>query len=272
MSTPIIRILAFSALLLSATLPAYAAETDEAARQARWTELKQSVFHGKEVADSAGQVAIEAVDRATDAAMVPVTITLAEPLRKSVRALYFIIDDNPAPVAAVFHFGPAAEPGSVSTRVRIEDYTYMHAVAELADGKLLGGTRFIKAAGGCAAPAASDQEASMKRLGKMKLAFQGAAQPGTPVTAQLLIAHPNNSGMQMNQVTRNYIPADFIQTISVAYAGEKVVTIDSGIAISEDPSFRFTFLPKAAGALHAEFDDSNKRHFAQDWPLPPVTQ
>lgn len=265
------RALALTLLLLAGSGAAQAA-TDEAARQARWEELKQSVFHGKAVGDSGGRIGIEAVDRATDAAMVPVTINLAEPLRKSVRALYFIIDDNPAPVAAVFRFGPAADPASVATRVRIEDYTYMHAVAELADGELVGAARFIKAAGGCAAPAASDQEASMKRLGKMKLAFQGAAQPGSPVSTQLLIAHPNNSGMQMDQVTRNYIPADFIQNISVDYAGEKVMSIETGIAISEDPSFRFTFLPKAPGALHVEFDDSNRRHITQDWPVPPVTQ
>jgi len=270
MSISLLRILGFSALLLTgAGIPAYA-ETDEAARQARWDELKLSVFHGKPVTDAGNQIAIEAAERAQDAAMVPVTITLAEPLRKSVRALYFVIDDNPAPVAATFHFGPAADPSSVATRVRIEDYTYMHAVAELADGKLLGASRFIKAAGGCAAPAASDQEASQKRLGKMKLAFQGTAQPGAPVTAQLLIAHPNNSGMQMDQVSRNYIPADFIQNVTVSYAGENILTIESGIAISEDPGFRFALLPKAAGTVHVEFDDSNRRHFSQDWPLPPT--
>lgn len=266
-----VRTLAFALLFQAATGAAYAA-TDDAARQARWDELKQSVFHGKEVGDSGGQIGIETVDRATDAAMVPVTITIAEPLRKSIRALYFIIDDNPAPVAAVFRFGPAADPANVATRVRIEDYTYLHAVGELADGKLVGAARFIKAAGGCAAPAASDQEAAMKRLGKMKLTFQGTAQPGGPVSAQLLIAHPNNSGMQMDQVTRNYIPADFIQNVAINYAGETVLTIETGIAISEDPNFRFSFLPKAAGSLHVEFDDSDRRHISQDWPVPPVAQ
>src|SRR6185312_7970266 len=164
------------------------AEMTEAARQARWDELRHAIFGGHAVKDGGQVLRIEAAERAEDAAIVPVTIALAEPIQKRVRKLYFVIDDNPSPLA-------------VATRVRIDDYTYMHAVAELDDGTLYASRRFIKAAGGCSAPAAADQEAALKRLGKMKLAFQGTPQLGQPVTAQLLISHPNSSGLQMDQVT-----------------------------------------------------------------------
>jgi sulfur-oxidizing protein SoxY len=147
----------------------------------------------------------------------------------------------------------------------------MHAVAELNDGTLYASRRFIKAAGGCSAPAAADQEAAKARLGKMKLAFQGTPQLGQPVTTQLLISHPNSSGLQMDQVTRNYIPADFIQQVRVTYAGESVLTVDSDIALSEDPSLRFAFVPKQPGALQVEVDDSSQRHFTQRWLFPPAT-
>ena len=247
------------------------AEMTEAARQARWDELRHAIFGGHAVKDAGQLVRIDAAERAEDAAIVPVTIALAEPIQKRVRKLYFVIDDNPSPLAAVFSFGAAAEPRSIATRVRIDDYTYMHAVAELDDGTLYASRRFIKAAGGCSAPAASDQEAALKRLGKMKLAFQGAAQLGQPVTAQLLISHPNSSGLQMDQVTRNYIPADFIQQVRVSYAGEPVLTVDSDIALSEDPSLRFAFLPKKPGELQVEVDDSSQRHFRQHWPFPAAT-
>jgi len=144
-------------------------------------------------------------------------------------------------------------------------------VAELDDGTLYASARFIKAAGGCSAPASADQAAALARLGKMKLAFQGTPQLGAPVTAQLLISHPNSSGLQMDQVTRNYIPANFVQQVRVTYAGEPVLTIDSDIALSEDPSIRFAFLPRKAGELQVEVDDSSQRHFKQHWPLPAAT-
>ena len=258
------------AAILVRTAPT-SAEMSEAARHARWDDLRHAIFGDHAVKEGGDLVRIEAADRAEDAAIVPVTIALAEPLRKHVRNLYFVIDDNPSPLAAVFRFGSAAEPRSIATRVRIDDYTYLHAVAELDDGTLYQSRRFIKAAGGCSAPAAADQEAALKRLGKMKLAFQGTPQLGQPVTAQLLISHPNSSGLQMDQVTRNYVPADFIQQVRVTYAGEPVLTVDSDIALSEDPSLRFAFVPKQPGDLKVEVDDSSRRHFQQHWPFPAAT-
>jgi sulfur-oxidizing protein SoxY len=71
----------------------------------------------------------------------------------------------------------------------------------------------------------------------------------------------------MDQVTRNVIPADFIQTIRVRYAGSDVLTVESDIAMSEDPSLRFAFTPREAGVISVEVDDSSQRHFTQSWPL-----
>ncbi|HEX7968155.1 MAG TPA: quinoprotein dehydrogenase-associated SoxYZ-like carrier [Stellaceae bacterium] len=264
-----------SALALLLGMAAFApsapasAEMTEAARQTRWNELRHAIFGEHAVKDGADLVRIEAPERAQDAAIVPVTISLAAPLQKRVRNLYFVIDDNPSPLAAVFHFGSAADPQAVATRVRIDDYTYMHAVAELADGALYASARFIKAAGGCSAPATADASAAMARLGKMKASFQQAE---GALTTQLLISHPNSSGLQMDPVSRNYIPADFIQQIRVSYAGEPVLTVDSDIALSEDPSVRFAFLPRKPGDLRVEVDDSNQRHFVQSWPIAVATQ
>jgi sulfur-oxidizing protein SoxY len=183
-----------------------------------------------------------------------------------------VIDDNPSPLAAVFSFGPAADPREVATRVRIDDYTNLHAVAEMADGTLYVAERFIKAAGGCSAPAGNDPALALARLGKMKLRFAGTPQAGQPAIAQLLISHPNSSGLQMDQVTRNYIPADFIQQVRITYADKAVLTVDSDIALSEDPSIRFGFLPAGPGEIKVEVDDSSRRHFSQSWPLAAATE
>jgi sulfur-oxidizing protein SoxY len=142
----------------------------------------------------------------------------------------------------------------------------------MADGTLFVAERFIKAAGGCSAPAGNDPALAMARLGKMKLRFAGTPQPGLPATAQLLISHPNSSGLQMDQLTRNYIPADFIQQVRISYAGKAVLTVDSDIALSEDPSFRFALLPEATGEIKVEVDDSSQRHFSQSWPLAAATE
>ena len=265
-----------SLLLLLVVLGGAArAEPSEAERAARWSDLRHAIFGDRVVEDAGDLVAIDAPERAEDAAIVPVTIRVSETLGSEIRGLYLVIDDNPSPLAAHFVLGPLADTKEITTRVRIDDYTYLHAVAETKDGRLYASAQFIKAAGGCSAPAGKDQALALERLGKMKLTLAERLRPDAPINAKLLISHPNNSGLQMDQVSRNYIPADFMQTLEITYNGQSVFRLESDIAISEDPSFSFSFRPSGPGApgvIKAEILDSSRRHFTQSWPVAAAPQ
>lgn len=265
------RLLLAALLVVSTALPA-AAEMSDAERVARWTDLAHALFGDRTLADAGEGIRIDAPARAENAAFVPVAIHLAAPLAQQARTLYLVIDNNPSPLAAVFHFGALADRSEVATRVRVDDYTNLHAVAETGDGGLYVARRFVKAAGGCSAPAGTDAALAQSRLGRMKLSLSPSAQPGGSTGLHLLISHPNSSGLQMDQLTHTYIPADFIRQIRVAAGNADILTIDSDIAISEDPSFRFALLPSARGEISVEVEDSRQRRFAQRWPLVPATQ
>lgn len=244
------------------------AEVDEATRAQRWADLRAQIFGDRAVEEGGDLVSIEAPDRAADAALVPVAIRFAGALRGQVTQLYLVIDDNPSPLAGRFVFGPSADPNEIATRIRVDDYTYLHAVAETKDGKLYGAQRFIKAAGGCSAPAGKDQELAMQRLGQLKMSLRGQPHLGEPMEAHLLVSHPNSSGMQMDQVTRNFIPANFVRAINITYNGATVLKMESDISISEDPSVTFDFVPTADTAeLKVDVEDSNNRHFEGSWPV-----
>src|SRR5215510_6592399 len=262
-------------LLVFALLGPTRAEPSEAERMARWSDLKHAIFGDRAVQDAGILVAIDAPARAEDAAIVPVAIQVSETLAPDVRGLYLVIDGNPSPLAAHFVLGPLSDTREIATRVRIDDYTYLHAVAETADGRLYAAAKFIKAAGGCSAPAGKDQALALERLGKMKLTVAERSAPDAPVRVKLLISHPNNSGLQMDQATRNYIPADFMQTLEVKYNGQSVFRLASDISISEDPSFEFSFRPAdptVPGVITAEILDSSQRRFVQSWPVPAAAQ
>jgi len=243
----------------------------DAERAARWSDLSEALFGDRSLQDGSTVLRIETADRAENAAIVPVAVHIESSLAPKVRTLYLVIDNNPSPLAAVFHFGPLAERGDIATRVRVDDYTYLHAVAETADGSLYAAERFIKAAGGCSAPAGSDATLAAARLGKMKLAFSSMPQPAA-IAVNLLISHPNSSGLQMDQLTRNYIPADYIQKIRVSVGTAAVLEVDGDIALSEDPDFRFALAPQTQGEIQIEVDDSSQRHFSQSWPIPVATE
>jgi sulfur-oxidizing protein SoxY len=267
---------ALCVLLFGFALPGpVRAAQSETERGVRWSDLQHAIFGDRVIEDAGDLVAIDAPARAEDAAIVPVAIRVADMLAPDIRGIYLVIDDNPSPLAAHFLFGPLADTRETATRVRIDDYTYLHAIAETSDGRLYATARFIKASGGCSAPASKDQALALQRLGKMKITFRERPEPDSPFDAKLLISHPNNSGLQRDQLTQYFIPADFMQTLEVTYNGQLIFRLESDIAISEDPSFDFRFRPPlsaSSGEIRVEILDSSQRHFEQSWPLPAATQ
>ena len=255
-----------AALFAGVLLPAAVhAEETEASRAARWTDVAKALFDGRTPQDGSGMVQLDAPVRALDASLVPVSVTISDKLGTSsqpVIGLYLVIDDNPAPLAAAFHFGPAADPHLLKTRVRVDQYTLMHAVVETADKKLYSVARFVKAAGGCSAPGTSNQAEALAHIGRMKFMVRDAGSASTPEVAELLISHPNANGMQMNQVTRLYTPARYVQKVVVQQGNALVFSMQGDISLSQDPSITFGFKPGTA-PIDVTVDDSAHTVFHQ---------
>jgi len=239
-------------------------------RQQRWAELQKAVFNTRTVSHDEKAIQIEAPGRPEDASMVPITITVADPA--NTKALYLIIDDNPSPVAAHFTFGAEAYPKQIKMRVRVNAYTDLHAEAETKDGKLLETAAFVKATGGCSAPAGLTDEEAMRGMGDIKLKVDsGDMSANKPAEATLLIRHPNFNGMQMNQVTRLYTPARYVDKIGVAFDGKNVFNLESDISLSSNPVIHFAFLPDAAkGEMTVQVEDSKQSHWSQSFVIPTV--
>ena len=66
-----------------------------------------------------------------------------------------VIDENPAPLAATITFGAAMHPLDFETRIRVNQYSNVRVLADTATGTYMNG-RFVKASGGCSAPATKD--------------------------------------------------------------------------------------------------------------------
>lgn len=236
-------------------------EEAAAAATSSWSGLVTDVFEGRDMKDGTGIITLEAPTRASDPAIVPVKMTIDPD--KDIRKVTLVIDENPSPVAATFTIGEASGLDTLETRVRVNAYTDIHAVAEAADGTLYMVKTFVKAAGGCAAPAAKDAIAAAKSLGEMRLKRLGAseASSGARDTAQLMIRHPNNSGLQKDQVTLLYIPAHFVSDVEVKRGDDLVFSMTGGISISEDPNFRFTYAAGGPQSFTAKATDTDGKVF-----------
>ncbi len=200
------------AAFLCAPVHAESSEQADQPSEKTWMEIKGNIFNNVTLEDGTALLALETPLRAEDAAIVPVSmrVTLPEGDQRTVKRLTLVIDENPAPLAGVFDIGPSSGVTAISTRVRVNSYTYVHAAAELSDGKTYVVKNYVKASGGCSAPASKDADEAAANTGALKFK-QFSEPPGTPEKtreAQIMIRHPNYSGMQMDQVNSVLHPSE----------------------------------------------------------------
>jgi sulfur-oxidizing protein SoxY len=260
---------AMTPIRLAFCLAAALAAAPALAGDAAWDDIRRMAFGDRAVADEAGFVTLEAPARAHDASIVPIEIIVAPPLGRVATRLTLLIDENPAPVAAEFAFGPAAgREIFLATRVRVDAYSQVRAVVELDDGTLHQAARLVKASGGCAAPASKDAVAALQGLGELRFrVFEG----GTPGRgeAQVLVKHPNHSGFAVDQVTLLPVPPHFVDELEVREGDALVFRMTGGISLSENPSVRFSFAPNGADSFSISAGDTKGGAFAHSFPATP---
>ncbi|MEE9321042.1 MAG: quinoprotein dehydrogenase-associated SoxYZ-like carrier [Granulosicoccus sp.] len=235
----------------------------------RWDAISQQLFNDRVIHEGTSSISLEAPVRAFDSARVPVVIRAITPQSKSdyVKTLWLIVDKNPLPVAGTFHFEPNNGWDTIDTELRVNEYTNVRVVAERNDGSLHMAAAFVKAAGGCSAPPSSYERSNATLLGNFNGGIDQFLDPKVPAVARIRITHPNASGMQFDQFSRTYIPAQYIHTLGAELNGELLFTVDTNFSFSQDPVLGFNFKPESDGELTFYALDSENRRFQKSWPV-----
>ncbi len=257
-------LLAAIALLVSTGALAREGDPDPA-KSEMWNKVHASLFQNARFEPDADRViALETPARAEDASVVPIAIRAKFPQSadRRIDKVWLIVDKNPSPMAAEFQFFPESGRADIETRIRIEEYTFVRAVARTGDGKMYMVSNYVKASGGCSAPAGKDPSVAQANLGKMRLRVEEQPAAGKPVLAQLMVSHPNDTGLAMDQLTRMYAPPHFVRRVEVRYDKKPVMIADVDFSISENPNFRFYFTPHEGGQLEASVVDNQDLKFS----------
>lgn len=278
----------WSFLLLSITLSASAArqESNQSTKaysqwsgsntqedsERRWRAMKSSQFGERTIFEQQDIIKIKAPSRAENDAVVPVSVELSTPPGfEAITKVYLIVDVNPMPMAGVFSINSERPLEKIDTRVRVNGYTYIRAIAETSEGVLYLDKQWVKSRGaGCSAPPDIDQVAHQKRLGKMRFRLDDLADESRQV--QLMISHPNNTGMQKDQLSLLYIPQHYINEVEIWLGEEQLLHADTTFSISENPSFRFRMRDDETAELKAIAKDTKGNVFVHSQKTEKVYQ
>ncbi|HQN64820.1 MAG TPA: quinoprotein dehydrogenase-associated SoxYZ-like carrier [Methylophilus sp.] len=246
-----------SAILLASS-PAVFAEADPKL----WPVVKEAFFAKRDIQE-VDFLKIDGPRRAESGAQVPVTYTYDKAAANGVdiKKIYVIVDANPIPMTATYHLTDALGGFQLSTRVRYETDSFIHLVGEDANGKLYMAKREIRAAGGCGGTVENNEAEIRAAAGKIRMNVEQPVKFGSPATTTFNIKHVMRTGLQRDLVSQGFVPAFYINKAEFKYNGKPVMTIDVGVGTSEDPYFKFNFIPDAPGILEVTATDNEGKSF-----------
>jgi sulfur-oxidizing protein SoxY len=236
-----------------------------------WEEnLRHATFQDREIIEDAGQNVLEvrAPYRAEDATLAPVSIHTKIPQSDElyIQRMHVFIDKNPVPLVGMFDFTPASGKADLAMRVRVNDHTFVRAIAELNTGELYMAKSFVRATGACSAPPPKSIGDSIANMGAMKMKMIGDVEYRKPNLMQLKIKHPNITGLQPMRIGSHvHPPAHFVNTLNVNYNGNLVMKALLTFAISMDPSLRFFFIPENEGKLTIQATDTKNASWSSEF-------
>jgi sulfur-oxidizing protein SoxY len=225
-----------------------------------WEALRPKLFQNRPIQAGQSRVQVIVPLRAAYGATVPVKMVakLAQRPELYMKRLHIVIDKNPSPIAAVLELTPELGQADFETRLRVDEYSHIRVITEWSDGALHMDSRYVKVSGGCSAPPNRDHP---ENIGKTAFKLPEGLKMGAPTAADVTVTHPNDTGFELNNITVMFIPPHFVRSLKVSYAGRKLFDAELDFSISENPSFRFNFVPKSEGELKAEVEDSKEGRF-----------
>lgn len=257
-------------LFMSFSVSAVEEDFRAIASEKAWQEnLRSAYFSDKKIVagEANGVIQVNAPFRAENASTVPISIKakITQDKKRYIKKITIFVDKNPLPLVGTFEFNPAHGKAELSTRIRVNDFSYVRAIAELNNGELYMDKKFVRALGGCSAPPPNSIDDSIAQIGKMRIRLIGEQKKGSPALLELQIKHPSITGLQPLEIgSRTRPPPYFIKQIQINYEGKPVVVSNNmTFAISQDPSFRFMVLPQnASGSIEILATDTKGEKFS----------
>ena len=110
----------------------------------------------------------------------------------------------------------------------------------------------------------------MAKIGKAIIRLPRKISKGSVVKVQSILIHPNHTGLVKDKKTKKIIPAHFVESCTVEFAGTKVYDLKTSAAMSKDPYIAYNLKVDKAGDLKMTWKDNKGGVFEKSVKVNPA--
>lgn len=226
-----------------------------------WEAIRAAYYPSQVIDLTENEIIIDAPDQAEDSALVPVTIT-TKLLDDDIKRIDIFTDANPILLTASFIPEVRSHFFQVSTRVRLDNSSYLRVIVEDMHGKKRMRAVPIKTPGGGCGGGIDPDEAKLRaESGKMKLRLFPKEN-----SLSFHVKHPMRTGFERTSMGY-YARAWYIQNIVLQFNGVPWLKAELGPGISADPYFKLNLgevqMSANTNSLQIEARDNEGKVFSQ---------
>ncbi len=192
-----------------------------------------------------GQLELDMPSVSEDGSAVPMTVRIDQPMTADeyIESIRVFATGNPNYEVVDFYMTPMLGRAEVSSRIRVNESQTLYAVAHSNTGEVYVTSTDVRVTvGGCLM--ASDD--LVQTFGDPRVAPPRSSSPGEPSEIRSLVTHPMETGLREGP-DGEVLPRRMLDTLTVEYQGDTVLTVNMHTAVSENPYMRFFMAPEVPG-------------------------
>ena len=192
-----------------------------------------------------GRLVLDMPSVSEDGSAVPMTVSIDHAMTSDeyIESIRVFATANPNDEVVDFYLTPMLGKAEVSSRVRVNESQTLYAVAKSNQGAVYVASADVRVTvGGCLMTSDDD----IADFGSPRVAPPRNLQAGEPAEMRSLVTHPMETGLREGP-DGEVLPRRLIDTLTVEYNGDTVLTVKMHTAVSENPYMRFFLTPDQAG-------------------------
>lgn len=192
-----------------------------------------------------GRLVLDMPSVSEDGSAVPMSVRIDHPMNNDeyIESIRVFATANPNDEVVDFYLTPMLGKAEVSSRVRVNESQTLYAVAKSNQGAVYVASADVRVTvGGCLMTSDDD----IADFGSPRVAPPRNLQAGEPAEMRSLVTHPMETGLREGP-EGELLPRRLIDTLTVEYNGDTVLTVKMHTAVSENPYMRFFLKPEQAG-------------------------